>query len=217
LVAVAAVRFACFDHAAAAAAAAADHTYMVLRCLLLFSALAACPCITTLEVHEYAPNQSMYHGDRVPPMLFTPALGELALRIQDTGSGCITAAAADRSNPRCNWLPSLVRCLHRQLQVLDLRLQAPLPAVQQPLLLQLTELRAFSCTAAQHAPLLQRDVEAVLLPEVLVQLSQKQQLRSLEVAMGPTTITLRLQVNSFACMPSLACRGRVTLLACFAC
>jgi hypothetical protein len=113
---------------------------------------------------------------------------ELAQRLDDAANSCITPAAATRSYPRCNWLPSLVSCLHGHLQQLDMRLQAPLPAVQQPLLLQLTQLQMFSCIAAENAGRWWPDrLAVVLLPEVVVQLSQMQQLRSLAVTMGPTS------------------------------
>jgi hypothetical protein len=105
------------------------------------SALASCPSITCVEVHEYASEQQ-------EP--FTPGFFELSQRIEYTSYGRITPAAATCSNAHCNWLPSLASCVHSQLQQLDMRLPAPLPSVQQPLLLQLTQLRMLSLSAAQN-------------------------------------------------------------------
>jgi hypothetical protein len=136
-------------------------------------------------VYEYASEQPLAMVTKAPHIRATVL--ELVQRIDDATNGCITPAAATRSYPRCNWLPSMVSCLHGQLQQLDLRLQAPLPAVQQPLLLQLTQLHMFSCITAENAGQWWPDrMAAVLLPEVVVQLSQLQQLQSLAVTMGPT-------------------------------
>jgi hypothetical protein len=95
------------------------------------------------------------------------------------------AAAASRCYACCNWLPALASCLSKQLQGLELQLQAPLPAVQQPLLLQMQELRTLSCVQAEQLVMRQQLPAAHLFPEVVVQLSVLQQLRSLTVTMGP--------------------------------
>jgi hypothetical protein len=160
----------------------------MLHPFLLFSALGSCPSINAVAVYEYATEQPLVIATDSQSAPHTHvAVLDLAQRFEDTANGCITPAAAIRSYARCNWLPTLVSCLHSQLQQLDMRLQAPLPAVQQPLLLQLTQLRKFSCMAAEDAGKWHsiKHMAAVLLPEVVVQLGQLQQLRSLAVVMGP--------------------------------
>ncbi|KAF6259980.1 hypothetical protein COO60DRAFT_937779 [Scenedesmus sp. NREL 46B-D3] len=149
----------------------------------LFSALAACPGITSVRVIEYASLQDRKDFEFWQPA--TPAMQELTQRVLDTGSGCLdTTTAAGRRYKHCNWLLELAARLSKQLQELDLQLQAPLPPAQQRLLLQLQALRTL-----KHGPaddmLMPDEILVVLLPQVVVQLSALQQLRSLTIVMGP--------------------------------
>jgi hypothetical protein len=169
-------------------------------CLPACSALASCSSISNLHIIEYVSAEPVAKQEmcpeqhtREPALLLDEsnqqhasrvcrqALTEALMRHHDMNAGCITAAAASRSHKYCNWLPALVQHLSKQLQLLRLELQAPLPTAQQPLLLQLKGLHTLSCVLSQARVL---GLAVPLLPEVVCGLSALQQLRSLAVTMG---------------------------------